>query len=99
MLEYKYYCVGIDNRLFMVYNVCTTRERDDMFDWKNSTIEQCAWHIAEQPASNTYSQIEYYKRKEKFDIVDKILKARALAKKYRVILKADKVKKELQEGV
>lgn len=69
-----------------------------MFDWINSDVEQCAWHIASQPSSNTYSQIEYHKRLENFEIVSKIIEARKLSKKYRVILRAEKLKEEMLEG-
>lgn len=67
-----------------------------LFDWINSTVEQCAWHIAKEPSSNTYSQLEYHKRRGKSDVVEKILAARKLAKSYRVILKAEKLKRKLE---
>jgi len=69
-----------------------------LFDWINSDVEQCAWHIAATSAANTYSQLEYHKRLGKREVVDKIIEARKLAKKYRIILKADQLKKEMLEG-
>jgi len=69
-----------------------------MFDWVSSTLEDCAKHIAEVSASNTYSQIQYYKRSGNEEVLVKILEARKLAKKYRVLNKARQIEQELTSG-
>lgn len=68
-----------------------------MFDWVGSTMEQCAKHIAETPPANTYSQIKYHERWGKPEVVEKIIEARKLAKLYRLLARADKIRQEMQE--
>jgi len=68
-----------------------------MFDWIGSTMEQCARHIAETPAANTYSQIKYHEVWGEQKVVDKIIEARKLAKMYRLLARADKIRQEMQE--
>ena len=69
-----------------------------MFDWINSTLEECAKHIVETSAQSTNSVYVYHERKGKTDVTEKIDKARELAKKYRILMKADKIREELDRG-
>ena len=67
-------------------------------DWINATVEQLAEHISLVAAQITQSQIRYYKLVGNEDMLTKIQEARILAKKLRIIRKADEVKEELRNG-
>lgn len=69
-----------------------------MFDWINSTVEECAWHITKTSAQSTNSVYVYHERRGNKEITEKIDKARVLAKKYRILMKADEIRKELNRG-
>jgi len=66
-----------------------------MFDWKESSIEQCAKHVAEVSAQNTTSVITYYRKIGDTGMLTKIQEARKLAKKLRIIVNAERIKCEL----
>lgn len=68
-----------------------------MFDWKESTLNDCAWHIARSTSQTTNTMLVYYRRKGDDEVVDKILEARKLAKKYRTLIKAERITEELLE--
>ena len=68
-----------------------------MFDWKESTLNDCAWHIARSTPQATNTMIAYYRKKDDNEVVDKILEARKLAKKYRTLIKAERITEELLE--
>lgn len=61
------------------------------FDWINSTDTDLAKHIASVPASNTTQQLRYYERMENTEMINRIKKARVEAKKWRILLKAEKL--------
>ena len=67
-------------------------------DWINATVEQLAEHISLVAAQTTQSQIRYYKFVGNEEMLTKIQEARTLAKKLRIIRKADEVKEELRNG-
>lgn len=67
-------------------------------DWINATVEQLAEHISLVAAQTTQSQIRYYKLVGNEEMLTKIQEARTLAKKLRIIRKADEVKEELRNG-
>ena len=71
-----------------------------MFDWKNSTLEDCAWHVARVSPQHTTSALAYYKRRSDEEVLTKIQEARKLAKRYRVLIKAERLTEEiLKEGL
>lgn len=61
------------------------------FNWLEASDEDLAKHIASVPASNTTMQIRYYERADNELMVDKIKAAREEAKKWRILLKAEKL--------
>ena len=67
-------------------------------DWINATVEQLSEHISLVAAQTTQSQIRYYKLVGNEEMLTKIQEARILAKKLRIIRKADEVKEELRNG-
>ena len=69
-----------------------------MFNWATESIERLAWHIAKVSRQQTMAAITYYRRKGEVETVHKIKLARALAKKYKVILLAEEIKQEI-DGV
>lgn len=71
-----------------------------MFNWKDSSLEDCAWHIARVSAQQTSSVITYYTKRCDKDTLTKIIEARKLAKRYRVLVKEQIMEQELlQEGL
>lgn len=68
-----------------------------MFSWKTGTIERLAEHIATVSRQHTMAAITYYRRKGDVETVQRIKFARELAKKYRVILLAEEIKKQIEE--
>lgn len=66
-----------------------------MFDWQLSTLDECAWHIARTSAQSTTSMLRYYSSCGKTEVVEKIICARSLAKKYRTLIKAQDITEEL----
>lgn len=67
-------------------------------DWINATVDELAEHISLVAAQTTQSQIRYYKLVGNEEILTKIQEARILAKKLRIIRKADEVREELRNG-
>lgn len=69
-----------------------------MFDWVNSTVEELAAHIANISAQSTQTQLRYYKQTNNKEMICKIKDARVVAKKIRVIMKAEQYKNEMNIG-
>lgn len=68
------------------------------FKWKEATLEECAWQIAKVSAQNTNTVIRYYK--ENAEVLLKLQEARILAKRYRALIKAERITEELlSEGL
>lgn len=67
-----------------------------MFNWATTTIDGLAWHIAKVSRQQTMAAITYYRRKGNTEVVRRIEFARALAKKYKVLLLAEDIKQELE---
>lgn len=71
-----------------------------MFDWKNASLEECAWQVARTNAQRTTGAIAYYKRIDNQEVLTKILEARKIAKRYRVLVRAEQITEEiLKEGL
>lgn len=68
-----------------------------MFNWATTTIDGLAWHIAKVSRQQTMAAITYYRRKGDEETVRRIRFARALAKKYKVLLLAEEIKKQIEE--
>ena len=66
-----------------------------MFDWINSTVEECAWEIAERSHQSIVSVISYHTRKGNTEVLTKVAEARILAKSYRVILRGKAAEERL----
>ena len=66
-----------------------------MFNWRDCTLNECAWHIARTSAQRTSAMLKYYESRENLEVVEKILKARTLAKKYRALIRAELITEEL----
>lgn len=69
-----------------------------MFDWINSTVEECAVHITKTSAQSTTSVYIYHERQGNVVMTDKIKKARELAKKYRILQKAEEIREEFSRS-
>lgn len=68
-----------------------------MFNWQKASLDECAWHVARESAQLTNAQLTYYKKHENFDVVEKILAARKLAKKYIILIRAEEISRQLDE--
>jgi len=69
-----------------------------MFSWATATIEELAWHIAKVPRQHTMAAIRYHRRKGDLETAKRIEYARKLAKKYRVLERAEEIKQELENA-
>lgn len=67
-----------------------------MFHWATATIEEMARHIAKSPRQLTMAAIRYYTRKGDVETTARIKFARNLAKKYRLLERAEQIKRELE---
>jgi len=65
-----------------------------VFNWREAGFEEMAWWIASNPPANTANILAYYRKLGEEKMIAKIKAARLRAKKYRVIINADKIKKE-----
>lgn len=53
-------------------------------NYKECTVEELAQHVLESTVAAITQQLSYYRKKQNFEVVEKILLARKLAKKIKL---------------
>lgn len=53
-------------------------------NYKKCTVEELAQHVLENTVAAITQQLSYYRKKQDFEVVEKILLARKLAKKIKL---------------
>ena len=53
-------------------------------NYRDCTVEELAQHVLKSTVAAITQQLSYYRKKQEFDVVEKILLARKLAKKMKL---------------